>query len=204
MIGRFCVWARKRQQLLETSILGILAGMNKPHDHDPLRPHSHDHNPAPPSSDPAFTLTTAKGQVYTLTPADLAPLPQSQSQPLAIVTTSHGTTGPFVFSGVTLLALLEHYTTLPDQFQVEVVSGDGFGTRLNGDELRQPHGNGPVLLSTHRDGQRLSREQGLVRLIVPSETDDALRQVKWLAELRVVGPGERSVTVDDETSQRQE
>ena len=41
------------------------------------------------------------------------------------------------------------------------------------------------------DGQLLSRAQGLVRLIVPSERDDALRQVKWVREVRVVGDGKR-------------
>jgi hypothetical protein len=152
--------------------------MNESHEHDP--------NPAPPSLDPSFTLITADGLTHTITLADLARLPQSQGQPFSIVTTSHGTAGPFVFAGVTLLALLSHITTLPEYFQVAAVSGDGFGTRLSGDELRQPHSNGPVLLATHRDGLALSREQGLVRLIVPSETDEALRQVKWLAELRIV------------------
>jgi hypothetical protein len=32
----------------------------------------------------------------------------------------------------------------------------------------------------------MTRKQGLVRLVVPTETDDALRQVKWIAEIRVV------------------
>lgn len=177
--------------------------MNEPHEHDPLRPHSHDPNPAPPSSDPAFTLITPDGLIRAITPADLARLPQSQSQPFSIVTTSHGTAGPFVFGGVTLWAFLAHVTMLPEHFQVEAVSGDGFGTRLSGDELRQPHPNGPVLLSTHRDGELLNREQGLVRLIVPSETDDALRQVKWLAELRVVVMADEAA-VNKEASQRQE
>jgi hypothetical protein len=31
------------------------------------------------------------------------------------------------------------------------------------------------------DGKPLTRTQGLVRLIVPQEDDDALRQVKWVA-----------------------
>jgi hypothetical protein len=36
------------------------------------------------------------------------------------------------------------------------------------------------------DGAALTREQGLVRLIVPSERDDALRQVKWLATITII------------------
>lgn len=160
--------------------------MPSDHDHDPLRPHRHDPNPAPPSPDPAFTLITANGQSQTLTPDDLTRLPQSQSRPFYIVTTSHGTSGPFIFRGVTLLDLLQQFPPLPPHFQVEAISGDGFGTRIESEELFRPHANGPVLLSTHRDGQMMTRPQGLIRLIIPSETDDALRQVKWLATLRVV------------------
>lgn len=164
--------------------------MSSLHSHDPLRPHSHDPNPAPPSPDPTFTVITPDGQTHIITPHDLARLPQSQSQPFYIVTTSHGTAGPFVFGGVILLKLLQSLTVLPERFQVEAVSGDGFGTRIEGDELLRPHPNGPLLLCTHRDGQPLTREQGLVRLIVPSETDDALRQVKWLKEIRMIGSNE--------------
>ncbi|MBP8001110.1 MAG: molybdopterin-dependent oxidoreductase [Chloroflexi bacterium] len=155
-------------------------------EHDPLRPHSHDPNPAPPTPDPTFILRGPAGQSIHLTPADLTSFPHCQSRPFYIVTTSHGTTGPFVFGGVTLVELLQKYVVLPEWFQVEAVSGDGFGTRIEGEELLHPHGNGPIMLSTHQDGQPLTRDKGLIRLIVPSETDDALRQVKWLAEIRVI------------------
>ena len=40
-------------------------------------------------------------------------------------------------------------------------------------------------LTTWFDGQPLTRDAGLVRLIVPSETDDALRQVKWISHIEV-------------------
>jgi hypothetical protein len=33
------------------------------------------------------------------------------------------------------------------------------------------------------NGQPLTRAQGLIRLIVPAETDDALRQVKWVTQI---------------------
>jgi hypothetical protein len=39
------------------------------------------------------------------------------------------------------------------------------------------------LLATARDGIPLTRADGLVRLIDPRETNDALRQVKWVAEI---------------------
>ena len=45
---------------------------------------------------------------------------------------------------------------------------------------------GVPLLALEIDGRPLSRAQGLVRLVVPGETDDALRQVKWVSEIRVV------------------
>ncbi|MCL4871257.1 MAG: molybdopterin-dependent oxidoreductase [Anaerolineae bacterium] len=162
--------------------------MSTIHDHDPLRPHRHDPNPAPPSPDPAFALFNPDRQSEIITPDDLALLPQTESKPLFIVTTSHGTSGPFRFGGVALFDLLQQRMALPERFQVEAVSGDGFGTRIEGDELLYPHANGPILLSTHINGVPLIREQGLVRLIVPSETDDALRQVKWVTTIRVVIP----------------
>jgi hypothetical protein len=43
----------------------------------------------------------------------------------------------------------------------------------------------PILLATHIDGRPMTRKEGLVRLIVPSERDDALRQVKWVSVVRI-------------------
>ena len=65
------------------------------------------------------------------------------------------------------------------------MSGDGFGTRVSKEELLAAGQAGQHLLAYAIDGQPLTRAQGLVRLIVPSETDDALRQVKWVAEVNV-------------------
>jgi hypothetical protein len=69
--------------------------------------------------------------------------------------------------------------------QVEVVSADGFGNRVMAAELRDPGSAGPVLLAYAIDGDPLTRGQGLVRMIVPSERDDALRQVKWVEVVRI-------------------
>ena len=92
---------------------------------------------------------------------------------------------------------------------IDLVSADGFGTRVTPADLSgegsaahmadasaavgeittgdAAHvGDRPILLAYTLDGAPLTREQGLVRLIVPSETDDALRQVKWLATIRIV------------------
>ena len=68
---------------------------------------------------------------------------------------------------------------------MEVVSADGFGTRALHTELAEPTSR-PVILAHTLDGRPLTRAGGLVRLIVPSETDDALRQVKWVAHVRII------------------
>lgn len=152
--------------------------------HDPLQPHSHDPNPETPPGDGRFVVQFPLGRDQTITPADLATLPQSRVDNALIVSTGHGTSGPFVFEGVALKTLVA--SLWGQSFEcVEVVSVDGFGNRVISAEIDTPTANGPILLATHRDGQPLTREQGLVRLIVPSETDDALRQVKWVGRLRI-------------------
>ena len=159
--------------------------MNQADAHDPLQPHSHDPNPEPPTAAPAFTLRLTDGRSLTITVDHLHELRQTSVPNCYIVSTGHGTSGPFTFSGVTLLDLLRHYQ--PGGWsQVEVVSADGFGNRVQAAELHQPDGAGPILLATGRDGRPLTRAQGLVRLIVPGERDDALRQVKWVGEIRVL------------------
>ncbi|MGL4649123.1 MAG: molybdopterin-dependent oxidoreductase [Caldilineaceae bacterium] len=120
----------------------------------------------------------------TLTPDDLARLPQTELAGCRIVSTGHGESGPFRFGGVTLRDLLHALapTLTPDA--VDVVSADGFGARLHLADL-SPDDQRPPLLAIRVDGAPLSRAQGLVRLIVPSETDDALKQVKWVARVVV-------------------
>jgi hypothetical protein len=69
--------------------------------------------------------------------------------------------------------------------EVEVISADGFGNRVTAGELVAPHPAGPILLADEVDGRPLGRHEGLVRLIVPNEKDDALRQVKWVGRIIV-------------------
>lgn len=155
-------------------------------DNDPLRPHSHEPNPAPPSDDATFQFVGVDGRTTAVTIADLQSLPQVSVPNCIIVSTGHGTSGPFTFTGAALLALVSHFCPEP-WTEVEVISADGFGNRVRAAELHEPDPAGPILLAYAMDGQLLSRAQGLVRLIVPSERDDALRQVKWVGEVRVVG-----------------
>lgn len=120
---------------------------------------------------------------------DLRALPTTDVPGCYIVSTGHGTSGPFTFSGVRLLELVSHYVTEPWS-QVEVISADGFGNRVYREELEKADPAGPILLAHTVDGEPMTRDQGLVRLIVPSEKDDALRQVKWVGQINVLEAGE--------------
>lgn len=156
--------------------------MNIPH--DPLRPHSHDPNPAPPSPTPDFLLALPDRRQQTVTPDALRGLAQTTVTDCYIVSTGHGTSGPFAFTGVTFADFVRHFWA-GDWSEAEVISGDGFGTRLTVDEV-QGAVKRPILLATAIDGQPLSRAAGLVRLVVPSETDDALKQVKWVGRVNIL------------------
>lgn len=146
-------------------------------------PHEHDPNPQPPGDDPAFVLVVGARRLR-LEPADLLAMSQTLLDNCYIVSTGHGTSGPFTFGGVALAELLARCGA--DEWRaVDVISADGFRTRLTRDELAQFTGR-PSLLAVTIDDAPMTREQGLVRLIVPQETDDALRQVKWVAEVRVL------------------
>lgn len=153
---------------------------------DPLQPHSHDPNPEPPSTDAAFWLVLPGDSKVHVPPAQLRTLPRYAVPDCFIVSTGHGRSGPFTFAGVTLLDLVRHYLIRDQTWsQVEVVSGDGFGTRILAAELTAPGITRPILLSDSVDGAPMTRRDGLVRLIVPGETEDALRQVKWVAQVRI-------------------
>jgi hypothetical protein len=155
--------------------------------HDPLHPHRHDPNYEVPEGDGAFTLELPNGDARSITVADLRTLPYTELTNCYIVSTGHGTSGPFTFGGVRLIELLAAY--LPASLvwkAVEVISGDGFGNRLYHAELSDPKDPYPPVLAHQKDGIPLTRADGLVRLIVPTERDDALRQVKWVARVRVV------------------
>jgi DMSO/TMAO reductase YedYZ molybdopterin-dependent catalytic subunit len=152
-----------------------------------LHGHAHEPNPAPPTPDPTLVLVGPDGGEQSVAVEDLARLPQRVAADCYIVSTGHGTSGPFTFRGVALDDLIAARLGSGWQY-ADVISADGFGNRVLAHELPQPHPEGsrrPILLATLLDGQPLSREAGLVRLIVPNEIDDALRQVKWVARIEV-------------------
>lgn len=153
---------------------------------DPLQPHSHDPNPEPPTADPTITLITLDERPIAVTVAMLqAAYTAVTLTNCYIVSTGHGTTGPFAFTGVRLLDVVQQYAQGQPWTQVEVVSADGFGNRVRAEELYTPDPAGPILLAYALDGEPLTRAQGLVRLIVPHEKDDALRQVKWVDVVKI-------------------
>jgi hypothetical protein len=150
-----------------------------------LHSHAHEPNPTPPSGDPDFVVVHPNGGQTTVTVADLYVLPVCDVADCYIVSTGHGVSGPFTFTGVRLYDLLENIMgSATPWLCADVVSADGFGARILQDELRAPT-NRPILLSYAIDGAAMTREQGLVRLIVPSEENDALRQVKWVAHIYI-------------------
>jgi hypothetical protein len=155
------------------------------HESDPLRPHSHEPNFEPPREEPEIVLALPGSEDRVLRLEELWSLPLATASDCYIVSTGHGTSGPFAFGGVRLLDLIESHMT-SSWTEVEVISADGFGNRISREELLAPDPAGPVLLSYLIDGAPMTRRQGLVRLIVPSERDDALRQVKWVACINVV------------------
>lgn len=151
---------------------------------DPLQPHAHDPNQEIPVGDGSFELLWGNGRKQTITVADLQQLPFTEVDDCYIVSTGHGTTGPFTFGGVTLFDFIDRYVAVAWQ-EIEVVSVDGFGNRVYAQEIINPRAQ-PVLLSYAMDGRPMTRNEGLVRMIVPQEKDDALRQVKWIGQIRVI------------------
>jgi DMSO/TMAO reductase YedYZ molybdopterin-dependent catalytic subunit len=166
--------------------------MSHDHAHNAATPdwvhgHSHDPNPHPPPGDATIRFV-AGVQTRLVTAAFLHTLPHIEVADCFIVSTGHGRSGPFTFGGVALGDLLA--ALLPPGFvwrYVDVVSGDGFGTRLTPEEAPAAAPvDRPVLLADTLDGAPLTRAAGLVRLIVPAERDDALKQVKWITRIEVV------------------
>ena len=126
-------------------------------------------------------LALTNGRTHPISLPTLQQLPTTTISDCFIVSTGHGTSGPFTFSGVTLHDFAQAHMSGPWS-HLEIISGDGFGCRVWAAEAKE------TLLAWGIDGRALTRREGCVRLIVPSEQDDALRQVKWVSEIRVRQP----------------
>jgi DMSO/TMAO reductase YedYZ molybdopterin-dependent catalytic subunit len=155
-----------------------------------LHGHAHEPNLTPPPGDGSFVVAISRSggglaeQVWQI--ADLRRLPHAQLDDCYIVSTGHGTSGPFRFGGALLADLLTAAGSADLRWRhVDLVSADGFGTRLTPDDLAGAVPR-PPLLAYELNGAPLTRARGLVRLVVPTEIDDALRQVKWLTRIELV------------------
>lgn len=158
---------------------------------DPLQPHSHDNNLTPPDYDPTLILTIPGRDEVSISLVDLMVEYPESTIPAYQYMTDHGMHGPYRLDGVRLVDLI-HAHLEPDRHytSIEVVSADGFGNRIYPDEMLKETEHGPILLCYRSNGESLGRRHGLVRLVVPSETDNALRQIKWVRRIVVV-TGER-------------
>jgi DMSO/TMAO reductase YedYZ molybdopterin-dependent catalytic subunit len=105
--------------------------------------------------------------------------PQSVIEAYTYVT-NHGVHGPYRLEGVSLLDLI------PEMFaawsSVEVISADGFANTLSKAELLAA--KEPAMLYYLSDGKSLEPKHGPIRLVVPSETNNAIRQIKWVKRIQ--------------------
>ena len=150
--------------------------------HSDTLPHSHESNPHPPSGDAALQVTGLGLGPLVFAVEELMDLPATEQADCYIVSTGHGTSGPFRFRGPTLSALAAR-CGIPDFKSVRVTGGDGFYTILTAQEIAESHPGCTAMLALVLDGEVLTREQGLVRLIVPTEREDALKQIKWVSHI---------------------
>lgn len=150
-------------------------------------PHRHDPNYDTPPGDGAFEVVLPTGEIQAVNLLDLQRLPVFTLDNCYIVSTGHGTSGPFRFTGARLIDLVRSLGVDTSSVgRLEIISADGFGNVLWPSELEPADPHATPLLAYCRDEQPLTRADGLVRLIVPTETTDALRQVKWVATIKLL------------------
>ncbi len=150
--------------------------------HSDRLPHSHEPNAHPPSDDAKLQVTGPGLAPLVLAVEALMDLPAMEQADCYIVSTGHGTSGPFRFAGPALSAVAAH-CGIADFQSARVTSGDGFYTILTAPEIAESRPGHTVMLALMKDGQALTRAQGLVRLVVPTEKDNALKQIKWISHI---------------------
>ena len=147
-----------------------------------LHGHSHEPNLTPPVGDGSFAVTVAGSQT-TITADQLRTLPFTEIAAWCSARTGGGVGGAGgLGGGVRADCLAGLRPGAQGGRSVDIVSVDGFGARLTPADLTVHR---PPLLAWQIDHAVMSRKQGLVRLIVPSEVDDALRQVKWIGQILI-------------------
>ncbi len=136
----------------------------------------------PPDDITAITVTLPDGSQQTIDVADLAQMKRSAVSYSFV--TDHGVHGPYRLGGVALSDLLTAVLPADMEFgRVSVISADDFATTFDKDDLRP--NDTPMLLCDSSDDQQLTRQRGLIRLVVPADHDDALRQIKWVRTIAI-------------------
>ncbi len=148
--------------------------------HPDTLPHSHEPNPFPPNPEADLRVTGPGLAPLIMTVAELTALPAMEQVDCYIVSTGHGTSGPFRFRGPALSTVAVH-CGITDFADVRITGDDGFFTLLTAQETVDSRLGHTAMLALAKDGQALTREQGLVRLVVPTEKDNALKQIKWIS-----------------------
>ncbi len=147
-----------------------------------MLPHSHEPNLHPPSGHADLQVTGPGQAPRRLTVAELRDLPAIEQADCYIVSTGHGTSGPFRFRGPALSVVAAH-CGIVDFRSARVAGGDGFAAILTAPEIMETRPGRMAMLALTREGRALTRAQGLVRLIVPTERQDALKQIKWISRI---------------------
>lgn len=148
---------------------------------DPWAPTEHHNNTLSPAGDASITFSLPDGRQSIWTVDDLRKLPHTVL-PAYYFSTDHGRHGPYRLEGVALRAAIA--AAWPEGWVELLVEGaDGYGNRVRRGEVEDSAESAPILLCFASNGQPLTRAQGLVRLVVPGETDNALRQIKWVRRL---------------------
>lgn len=114
------------------------------HSHEPdwVHGHPHDPNPAPPGEDASFSLVFPNNIAHFVAVEALQQFPYCEIENCYIVSTGHGTSGPFRFGGVRLLTVLDALLPLISRgplwiFTVATVLAPEFPPRNY--RMSQPH-----------------------------------------------------------------
>ncbi len=149
---------------------------------DPLKPHKHSNNTTAPEGNINIILHKTDGSSVELSLEQLQMNYPTSIIPAYTYVTDHGVHGPYKLEGVSLKDLVSKEVKTAWS-ELEVLSADGFGNRLSKEEVLAE--GDPIMLYFKTDGELLAKQHGLLRLVVPSETDNALRQIKWVKTINV-------------------
>ena len=171
-----------------------------PESHPEFHKVPHEPNPVAPNGDGTFVVEFRSAKMI-ITLELLASLPQTEYSDCYVASTGHAKSGPYRFEGVTLRDVLTAAGVPPKaEAKVKISGADGYEVEVSTEPENAPARSPSPLLATQRDGVKLTRELGLVRVIVPTETEDALLQLKWIKTIRVHSVEDENENVTQLTS----